>query len=172
MTRVSPEMRKKRNRDAQAKHRKKKQEETRRLQSEVDHLRRKLQEVRDAMASNDMQRLNYIVLGEMRPSTPQPDASSTVELGTPITDGGYAESSDPFPISSTIPYSNYSTLDCTLPLAEYNPYPATTFQTSFTEGYNQILPWNSLPSVPALPSIGFSELFDMPSWLDPQLMIS
>ncbi|KAK1659791.1 hypothetical protein BDP55DRAFT_636623 [Colletotrichum godetiae] len=172
MTCVSPEMRKKRNRDAQAKHRKKKQEEAERLKSEVEHLRRKLQEVRDAMASNDMQRLKYIVLDETRPSTPQPDASGTVELGTPITDGGYAESADPFAISSIIPYSVYSTLDCTLPLPEYNPYPATAFQTSFTEGYNQMLPWNLVPSVPALPSIGMPGLLDMSSWLDPQLLIS
>ncbi|KAK1659754.1 hypothetical protein BDP55DRAFT_754976 [Colletotrichum godetiae] len=115
MTRVSPEMRKKRNRDAQAKHRKKKQEEAERLQSEVDHLRRKMREVREATASNDMQRLKYVVLGETRPSTPQPDASGTVELGTPITDTGYTESSDPFPMSSTTPYWDCSTLDCTLP---------------------------------------------------------
>ncbi|KAK0368084.1 hypothetical protein CLIM01_14560 [Colletotrichum limetticola] len=172
MTCVSPEMRKKRNRDAQAKHRKKKQEETRRLQSEVDHLRRKLQEVREATASNDMQRLKYIVLDEMRPSTPQPDAPSTVELGTPITDTGYTESSDSFPISSIVPSSNSNPLNYTLLLPEHNAYSDIISQTPFTEGYSQMLPWITVPSVSALPSIGMPGLFDMSSWLDPQMMIS
>ncbi|KAK1656746.1 hypothetical protein BDP55DRAFT_639355 [Colletotrichum godetiae] len=172
MTRVSPEMRKKRNRDAQAKHRKKKQEEAERLQSEVEHLQRKMREVREATASNDMQRLKYIVLGETRPSTPQPDASAIVELGTPITDTGYIESSDPFPMPSTTPYSDCSTLDCTLLPPGYNLYPDTVFQTPFTGGYSQMLPWNLIPSVPALPSIEMPGLLDMSSWLDPQLLIS
>ncbi|KAK1471252.1 hypothetical protein CABS01_16405 [Colletotrichum abscissum] len=124
------------------------------------------------MASNDMQRLEYVVLGEMRPSTPQPDTSGTVELGTPITDAGYAESSDPSSISSLIPYSDCSTLGCTLPPPEYNLYPDTIFQTPFAEGYSQMLPWNLIPSVPALPSIEIPGLLDMSSWLDPQLPIS
>ncbi|KAK7433412.1 hypothetical protein Landi51_13961 [Colletotrichum acutatum] len=124
------------------------------------------------MASNDMQRLKYIVLGETRPSTPQPDAPSTVELGTPITDTGYTESSDPFPMSSTTPYWDCSTLDCTLPPSEYNLYPDSVFQTPFAEGYSQMLPWNLIPSVPALPSIEMPGLLDMPPWLDPQLLIS
>ncbi|KAE9565947.1 hypothetical protein CGMCC3_g17878 [Colletotrichum fructicola] len=166
MTRTTAEQRK-RNREAQARHRKKVNDEMNRLRERVTAIERFAEDVAEAVHCNDLPQLMHLIR-DMRGSSAElsvtrgssareSEVVAVPDLGPPSEVPLVVQSLENlFSISENIPFSDF---DFTMPTFEYPPVPPAGSQDLYGGGQFPMLTWNSsacfgadvlVPQVPLL----------------------